>query len=192
MRLAVLVVVLSVSAASGATLVPSHAVGGTHNCAAYYPSISSGLDESGDVLVQYDVDAGGAISNVQLLKTSGFPRLDQAALACVANVWRNTPAMKDGIPIASPALEALVRFVEPEPLSAEGFFQRGVNRSARGDQDGALGDLNTAITMKPDVAAFYVFRAGVYESLHKRTAANADFAKAKALGFDSRNFVIPP
>ena len=192
MRLAYLILALAVPPASAEVLVPSRPVGDTHNCATYYPKTSSALDESGDVLVQYDVDAGGTISNVQLLKTSGFPGLDQAALACVENAWRNMPATKDGVPIDSPAHQALVRFVEPEPLSAEGFFQRGVNRNARGDNDGALKDFNTAIAMKPDVAAFYVFRAGVYESLHQRTAANADFAKAKALGFDTRNFVIPP
>ena len=163
------------------SLMPSRAVGDTHNCAAFFPEVSRNLDETGDVLVRYDVGADGAISNAAVVKTSGFERLDQAALACVTTAWRNTPATKDGAPVATPGHMAIVRFSITEPKTSLEFFERGVVRSARGDNKAALIDMTTAIQMSPNEPAFYLFRAGVYDMLGQRTAANADRAKAKKL-----------
>lgn len=89
---------------------PSRAVAGTHNCADFYPELSRRINESGDVLVRYDVLADGSIANVTLLKSSGSERLDRAALRCVTERWRNTPASRGGIAVASPGHEALIRF----------------------------------------------------------------------------------
>lgn len=118
---------------SDPSLTPSRAVGDSHNCATFFPEVSRNLDETGDVLVRYDVGADGAISNAAVVKTSGFARLDQAALACVTTAWRDTPATRDGTPIATPGHLALVRFAITEPKTSLEFFQRGVVRSARGD-----------------------------------------------------------
>ncbi|MEI9996865.1 MAG: energy transducer TonB [Rhizomicrobium sp.] len=90
---------------------PSKAVGRTHDCQSYYPPLSSRLNEQGDVAVHYDVGVDGSISNVGLTKSSGFDRLDQAALSCVSSRWRNTPAMQGGSPVASPNHQAIIRFV---------------------------------------------------------------------------------
>jgi protein TonB len=92
------------------TIMPSKAVGHTHDCATFYPDLSRRLDESGDVLVHYDVGADGSITNVGVSKSSGSDRLDQAAVSCVSTRWRNTPAMNGDTPVASPNHDAIVRF----------------------------------------------------------------------------------
>ena len=92
------------------TTVPSKALGRTHDCQTFYPDISKRLNESGDVLVHYDVGTDGAITNVGVAKSSGSDRLDQAAVSCVSTRWRNTPAMNGSTPIASPGHQAIVRF----------------------------------------------------------------------------------
>jgi protein TonB len=85
-------------------------VGDTHNCASFYPPESLHASEAGSVVVGYDVGADGAIGNVHLVKTSGFDRLDQAALTCARQAWRNTPAMKGTDPVASPGHLSIVTF----------------------------------------------------------------------------------
>jgi TonB family protein len=93
-----------------AEITPSHAVGGTHSCDNYYPTLSAQMNESGDVRVGYDVDAEGNIVHVHVVKTSGSDRLDNAAVACVATHWQNTPAMDGGTPVASPNHQAIIEF----------------------------------------------------------------------------------
>ena len=95
---------------------PSRAVGTTHNCSGYYPDIARRMNQSGDVMVGYDVAADGAIGNVTVLKSSGSPVLDNAAVSCVAVHWRNTPARKGGIAVASPGHRAIVRFTLRMPF----------------------------------------------------------------------------
>ena len=89
---------------------PSRAVGGTHHCSDYYPDLSRRLNESGDVLVRYDVEADGTLSNIKVEHSSGFERLDRAALQCVTQRWRNTPARLGGIAVGSPYHQAIIRF----------------------------------------------------------------------------------
>jgi TonB family protein len=90
---------------------PSTAFGDTHDCVNYYPDISRRLNQSGDVLIQYDVGADGSVSDVKVVRSSGIRALDQAALQCVSQHWRNRPATANGIPIASPGHQAIIRFV---------------------------------------------------------------------------------
>ena len=47
-------------------------VGRTHDCASYYPDLSRRLNESGDVLVHYDVGVDGAITNVGVSEVERF------------------------------------------------------------------------------------------------------------------------
>ena len=89
---------------------PSKAVGRTHDCQSYFPDLSRRLNESGDVLIGYDVGVDGAISNVHIAKSSGSERLDNAAVSCVSSKWRNTPAMQGDTPVASPGHQAIIRF----------------------------------------------------------------------------------
>ncbi len=63
------------------------------------PSISTRLGESGKVMVRVQVGTDGKVLQVQLLKSSGFPRLDDNALATVVR-WRFKPGMQGGIAVA--------------------------------------------------------------------------------------------
>jgi protein TonB len=89
---------------------PAKAVGRTHNCDSFYPSLSSRLNETGNVTVHYDVGVDGEITNVGIAKSSGSDRLDQAAVSCVSTKWKDTPAMQGNTPVASPGHQAIVQF----------------------------------------------------------------------------------
>jgi periplasmic protein TonB len=56
-----------------------------------YPAMSRRLGEEGQVLLRVLVSSQGSPEQIQLLQTSGFPRLDQAAEAAVSK-WRFIPA----------------------------------------------------------------------------------------------------
>lgn len=55
-----------------------------NNPAPAYPPLSRRLGEEGQVLVRVQVSADGSVLSVELKKSSGFERLDQAALKAVA------------------------------------------------------------------------------------------------------------
>lgn len=62
-----------------------------------YPRLSRRLGEQGTVEVRMRVAVDGSVAAVELVKGSGFARLDEAALAGVA-LWRFEPAKRDGVP----------------------------------------------------------------------------------------------
>lgn len=63
-----------------------------------YPSESADAGESGTVVVVLKIEADGTISKVALDTSSGFPRLDAAALEAAAG-WHFTPAQEGGKPV---------------------------------------------------------------------------------------------
>lgn len=66
-----------------------------------YPSISKRLGEEGRVLVRVLIQADGSLAEVQVLKSSGHPRLDSAAVEHVQRDWRFVPARRNGEAIAA-------------------------------------------------------------------------------------------
>ena len=64
-----------------------------------YPRISLRLEEQGTVLLRIHVGADGHVSGVDLLESSGFERLDQAALEGVRK-WRFDPQLREGQAVA--------------------------------------------------------------------------------------------
>lgn len=64
-----------------------------NNPAPDYPPDSRELDEQGRVLLRAMINADGTVAQVVLRKSSGFSRLDQAALDTVKN-WRFVPARR--------------------------------------------------------------------------------------------------
>jgi periplasmic protein TonB len=70
-----------------------------HNPKPIYPSMSKRLGEQGNVDIRIFVSAEGLPQKVELLKTSGFERLDQAALAVVTR-WTFVPGKRGGVPEA--------------------------------------------------------------------------------------------
>ena len=53
-----------------------------------YPPTSRRLGEEGSVIVQVLVDPEGKVSDGKIQKSSGFPRLDEAALKHALRAWR--------------------------------------------------------------------------------------------------------
>ncbi|MEO8857862.1 MAG: energy transducer TonB, partial [Burkholderiaceae bacterium] len=64
-----------------------------------YPPMSKRLQEQGTVLLDVLVGADGSAKKVQLKRSSGFDRLDKAALSTVQQ-WRFVPGTRAGVPEA--------------------------------------------------------------------------------------------
>lgn len=73
-----------------------------------YPALSRELGEEGVVLLRISVGAGGEFEQVQLLRSSGFIRLDRAARDGVRS-WRFDAAWQAGQPVAA-SIDIPVRF----------------------------------------------------------------------------------
>lgn len=65
-----------------------------------YPAVSRRMGEEGQVQLRVLVDPQGRPQQVNVDRTSGHSRLDQAAIAAVKR-WRFQPAMGPGGPVAS-------------------------------------------------------------------------------------------
>jgi TonB family protein len=65
-----------------------------------YPSMSRSLKEEGLVLIEVDIDNLGKVENIKIHQSSGFERLDNAALKAVKN-WQFVAAKKNNQFIAS-------------------------------------------------------------------------------------------
>lgn len=64
-----------------------------------YPLESRRRREQGTVLLNVTLDAAGAVASVALARSSGFERLDKAALEAVRR-WRWSPTVRGGEPVA--------------------------------------------------------------------------------------------
>jgi len=65
-----------------------------------YPNASRRMSEQGRVLLRVLVSAAGAPEKVELATSSGFERLDVAALETV-RTWKFVPAHQTGKPLAA-------------------------------------------------------------------------------------------
>ena len=66
----------------------------------HYPPASRRLHEEGEVMLRVRVSAAGLAESVEIKHTSGFPRLDQAALDAVTR-WRFVPARRGDETVAA-------------------------------------------------------------------------------------------
>ena len=74
-----------------------------------YPRLSKRMGEQGEVRLKVQVGATGDVLMVELVKSSGFERLDEAALAAVKN-WKFKPAKQGDDPVSS-WVEVPVKFI---------------------------------------------------------------------------------
>ena len=61
-----------------------------------YPPLSKRLGEQGKVMVRVLIGADGTVQSASLARSSGFNRLDDAAMAAVLK-WRFVPGKRDGV-----------------------------------------------------------------------------------------------
>lgn len=74
---------------------PSAQAQGLQNRAPKYPQLSRKKKEQGTVLLKLLVKTDGTVGTISVLKSSGYSRLDQAALQAVKH-WRFVPAKQQG------------------------------------------------------------------------------------------------
>jgi protein TonB len=78
---------------------PSSQADYLHNPTPPYPSLSKRLGERGTVMLRVFVQADGTPQKAEVAQTSGFDRLDQAAVNGVMK-WRFVPGKRAGVPEA--------------------------------------------------------------------------------------------
>jgi protein TonB len=64
-----------------------------------YPPQEIRLNHTGTVLLSIEVLASSKVGEVRIVHSSGYPRLDEAALKA-AREWRLRPGTRDGVPVA--------------------------------------------------------------------------------------------
>lgn len=64
-----------------------------------YPPASRRAGEAGTVILDILVTAEGRVGDARVKKSSGFPRLDEAALREAKRSWRLTPGTENGKPV---------------------------------------------------------------------------------------------
>ncbi|MEQ1526900.1 MAG: energy transducer TonB [Gallionella sp.] len=77
----------------------------TNRTVPYYPLASKRLNEQGKAILRVELSEEGKVSNATVKKSSGFARLDDAALAAV-KTWRCKPAMQKGVAVTATALQS--------------------------------------------------------------------------------------
>lgn len=70
-----------------------------HKAVPAYPKMSIQMNEHGTVMVKVLIGVDGVVKQSNINQSSGYPRLDQAALNSVQS-WRFTPGKRGGVPEA--------------------------------------------------------------------------------------------
>ena len=94
--------------------------GPPHLCDSYYPADEKAAKHQGATLLDFTVTVEGGVSGIKVAKTSGYPALDDAALACVRR-WRYRPAEQNGHPVQARWNELVSWTISPFPSSSSLF-----------------------------------------------------------------------
>jgi len=87
---------------------PARAIAASHSIPEY-PFVSRRLREQGTLRLKLTVDEKGLVAEAVVVNSSGFQRLDEAAVKWVKAQWRYTPALQGTKPVPSTA-DAIVEF----------------------------------------------------------------------------------
>ena len=74
----------------------------------HYPALSARMHETGTVGISMIIGTDGVPKDVKVEKSSGHPRLDEAAVECVKAEFRYKAATKDGVPLEIPGHPSIV------------------------------------------------------------------------------------
>ncbi len=69
-----------------------------------YPAISRRMGEEGKLVLRVELDENGRIDSARVINSSGYDRLDKAALDAVRS-WRCRPSTRGGQPVRAVALQ---------------------------------------------------------------------------------------
>lgn len=69
-----------------------------------YPAISRRMGEEGKLVLKVELDETGRIEDARVVDSSGYSRLDNAALEAVRS-WQCRPSMRNGQPVRAVALQ---------------------------------------------------------------------------------------
>lgn len=69
-----------------------------------YPAISRRMGEEGKLVLRVELDEHGDVDDAQVVDSSGYARLDNAALEAVKN-WQCRPSTRNGQPVRAVALQ---------------------------------------------------------------------------------------
>jgi TonB family protein len=89
-----------------------------------YPKESLENSEEGTVILIVNVTKDGVARDISVKKSSGFPRLDEAAISAVTN-WKFDPAKENGVP-TSQIYELPITFKTPNDKQANDARQKAI------------------------------------------------------------------
>lgn len=69
-----------------------------------YPPLARRMGEEGEVVLRVELSEDGQIASARIASSSGFRRLDEAALAAIKK-WRCNAAQRDGQPVRAVAIQ---------------------------------------------------------------------------------------
>jgi protein TonB len=69
-----------------------------------YPSLSRRLGEEGKAVLRVELDETGQVDRATIKTSSGYARLDEAALAAVRH-WHCNAAKRDGVAVRAVAIQ---------------------------------------------------------------------------------------
>ena len=69
-----------------------------------YPRLAKRMNEQGKVVLRVELGEDGRVANVAVKTSSGYQRLDDAALNAV-KTWRCKPTMRNGVAVSAVALQ---------------------------------------------------------------------------------------
>lgn len=69
-----------------------------------YPGLSMRMNEQGRVVLRVELGEDGRVANAEVKKSSGYRRLDEAALS-VVKTWRCKPSVRNGVAVRAAALQ---------------------------------------------------------------------------------------
>lgn len=69
-----------------------------------YPAISRRMGEEGKLVLRVELDERGRIDDAKVINSSGYERLDTAALTAVKG-WQCNPSLRNGQPVRAVALQ---------------------------------------------------------------------------------------
>lgn len=73
--------------------------------APHYPMASKRMNEQGKAVLRVELGEDGKVANAMVKTSSGFARLDEAALAAI-KTWRCKPPVRNGVAVRASALQA--------------------------------------------------------------------------------------